>query len=357
MSTLVADADPAAVQSVTTAGIRVVAPRWVGVSLPIGRKLFSGGKLPQGEVDVTIGRGLLLLGSFEDARGADAGVHRRTALPSYQWWIHQLESGKLPGVAASDKVCPDTVLVGRFHYHEQSIAAQPPLEIVFEDEHFVVVNKPAGVDVLANPDAGRVANSLTGLLAEHFCAGGGGAASPLPPLPKPAHRLDAPVSGLVCCGRTSADVRRLQRHIAARRVEKRYLARVRCVGGRAAFPPLPLTIDAPLAFDSGRCFEFMSGEARYEPRLLTASAVIRCLGAVVGKGEGKEATTVVEECWGWVASGGGGGRKGGGGDETAVVVLRIVTGRKHQIRCHLQHAGLPIANDTRYGGAEVGRRL
>ena len=101
----------------------------------------------------------------------------------------------------------------------------------------------------------------------------------------------------------------------------------------------------------------MSGEARYEPRLLTASAVIRCLVAVVGKGEGKEATTVVEECWGWVASGGGGGRKGGGGDETAVVVLRIVTGRKHQIRCHLQHAGLPIANDTRYGGAEVGRRL
>ena len=50
----------------------------------------------------------------------------------------------------------------------------------------------------------------------------------------------------------------------------------------------------------------------------------------------KEATTIVHECLHKM------------NDGTAIVTVRILTGRKHQIRCHLQHAGIPIANDYRY---------
>ena len=196
---------------------------------------------------------------------------------------------------------------------EEALAfrAEPlDLDIVFEDEHLLAVNKPAGLVV--HPAAGNWSGTLmNGLLAHHAKAA---------TLPRAGivHRLDKDTSGLMVVGKTLPAVTALVRMIAAREVHREYLA---LVHGRT---PDEWIVEAPIGRD---------------PQSRTRMAVV---------GGGKPARTdffkLAEGQW-----------QDARGLERTVSALHCVlhSGRTHQIRVHASHRGHPLVSDALYGGAEA----
>ena len=180
------------------------------------------------------------------------------------------------------------------------------LEIRFEDEHLIVIDKPAGMVV--HPAPGNPDATLVNALLAHCgasLAGIGGVRRP-----GIVHRLDKDTSGLIVAAKTQAAHQALSRDFAARRIERSYLAIVLGVPTPAA---------GEIAANIGR------------------SPVNRKKMAVVAAGRGKPAVTRyrVMRAFGAVA---------------ALVECRLGTGRTHQIRVHLAHIGHPLIGDPVYGG-------
>ncbi len=182
----------------------------------------------------------------------------------------------------------------------RAFRAEPiPLHIVFEDEHLLVVDKPAGLVV--HPAAGNWSGTLlNGLLAHH-------AAAATLPRAGIVHRLDKDTSGLMVVGKTLPAVTALVRSIAAREVHRQYLAL--CHGRLRADE---MTIDAPVGRD---------------PQSRVRMAVVP---------SGKPARTDVELL--------------GAADGVSAVRCTLHTGRTHQIRVHLASRGHPLLADALYGG-------
>lgn len=178
--------------------------------------------------------------------------------------------------------------------------------VVHEDEHVLVVDKPAGLVV--HPGAGTLSGTMVhGLISRYPELVGVG------PIERPGivHRLDKGTSGLLMVARTTESLEALSRQLAARTVERRYRTlvwhRVNSSEG---------LIDAPL----GR-----------SPRDPTRHAVI------VG---GREARTRYEVLERFEEP------------ELTLLACRLETGRTHQIRVHLEAIGHPVVGDDRYGGSD-----
>jgi 23S rRNA pseudouridine1911/1915/1917 synthase len=175
-----------------------------------------------------------------------------------------------------------------------------PLEVVYEDEHLAVINKPAGLVV--HPAPGHWDDTLVNALIARGTTLAGGAEG----RPGIVHRLDRDTSGLMVIAKTDLAHRRLGAMLAARRIHRRYAA---LAWGH--LDESPQTIDAPL------------GRHPVDRKRMHVSP------------EGKVARTDA-----YVIA-----RFG----LCELLRLELHTGRTHQIRVHLAHIGHPIVGDPLYG--------
>jgi len=186
----------------------------------------------------------------------------------------------------------------------EAAAQDIPLSIVFEDEHLIVIDKPAGLVV--HPAAGNLDGTLVNALLHH-CAGQlsgiGGVARP-----GIVHRIDKDTSGLLVVAKCDAAHEGLARQFADHSIERAYLA-------ITAGTPSPL-----------------AGTVRGN---IGRSDSNRKKMALVGEGRGKHAVThyKVLEALG----------------DAALVECRLETGRTHQVRVHLASIGHALLGDPVYG--------
>ena len=177
------------------------------------------------------------------------------------------------------------------------------VRVAYEDEHLLVVDKPAGLVV--HPSAGHRTGTLVHGLLDHAIAGGAE-----PDRPGIVHRLDRDTSGLLVVSRSDEAHRRLQRLIRRREVVREYLALVRgrprsrsgtieAPIGRDRRDPTRVSLDTPRQRDAVTHFDVVE--------LLTSHALLR---------------------------------------------VRLDSGRTHQIRVHLAAIDLPVSGDRVYGVAD-----
>ena len=179
-----------------------------------------------------------------------------------------------------------------------------PLTIAFEDEHLLVVEKPAGLVV--HPAAGNFDGTLVNALLHHC----GGSLSGIGGIARPGivHRIDKDTSGLLVVAKTDVAHEGLAKQFAAHSIDRRYLAVVSGVPKAAEG-----VVDAPLA----------------------RSASNRKKIAIVEGGRGKRAVTH----WRRLTVLG----------DAALVECRLETGRTHQVRVHMASIGHPLVGDPVYG--------
>jgi 23S rRNA pseudouridine1911/1915/1917 synthase len=178
-----------------------------------------------------------------------------------------------------------------------------PLDIIFENDDVMVVNKPAGMVV--HPAIGHSSGTLVHAALAHApdMAGIGGEKRP-----GVVHRLDKDTSGLILLAKNDQAQRFLQDQFRLRKTVKTYLA---LVDGK---PPTPAgRIEAPVGRDS----------------------VHRKLMSVTGIKKGREAVSEYKTLETF--------------REHTLLEVHPLTGRTHQIRVHMKFIGCPVAGDTVYG--------
>lgn len=179
-----------------------------------------------------------------------------------------------------------------------------PLSVAFEDEHLIVVDKPAGLVV--HPAAGNLDGTLVNALLHHCqgqLSGIGGVARP-----GIVHRIDKDTSGLLVVAKSDAAHEGLARQFADHSIERVYLA-------LAAGRPRPAT-----------------GTVR---GAIARSPANRKKMALVEEGRGKHAVTHYRTLEAL--------------DAAALVECRLETGRTHQVRVHMSSIGNPLLGDPVYG--------
>jgi 23S rRNA pseudouridine1911/1915/1917 synthase len=177
-----------------------------------------------------------------------------------------------------------------------------PIDILFEDEHIIVVDKPAGLVV--HPAPGHPSGTLVNALLYHAgdLSGVGGELRP-----GIVHRLDRYTSGVMVASKSDAAHNALVDMFGRRALERRYLA-------VAAPPPSP-----PAATLDTLYGRHKTDRKRFSSRVR----------------EGKRAVTHYETLERF--------------DGAALIACRLETGRTHQIRVHMADAGAPLLGDRMYG--------
>ena len=197
------------------------------------------------------------------------------------------------------------------------------LDVVHEDAHLIVVNKPAGLVV--HPAPGTPEGTLVNALIHHCgstLSGVGGARRP-----GIVHRIDKDTSGLLVAAKTDRAHHALAAQFEAHRADRRYLALCHGVP-QAADPRLRGVRGA--SFEPGEVLRIESGLARHRTD--------RQKQAVTFEG-GRHAVTRVRVL-----------ETLGRPPVAALVACRLETGRTHQIRVHLAHVGHGLIGDPVYGG-------
>lgn len=186
---------------------------------------------------------------------------------------------------------------------EVEVETSGPVRVLYDDAHLLVLDKPAGLAV--HPSARYSRHTITQWMSDHALGEDG-------VRPDLGHRLDRETSGVLACGRGIAATRKLKHAFRERRVEKAYMAL--CEG---RIEPDALELDAPM-----RLTERVKVYMEVHPDGLESHTSV----SVLRRG------TLADGSW------------------VTLVECRPTTGRQHQIRVHLKHAGHPIIGDKMYGG-------
>jgi len=200
--------------------------------------------------------------------------------------------------------------------HEFTLIPQKmDLDIIFEDDHLIVLNKPPGLVV--HPGHGNYSGTLVNGLLYHFqqlpksTSPHAGPADEI--RPGLVHRIDKETSGLMIVAKNEVAMTKLAKQFFDRTIERKYVA----------------LVWGDVKQDEGR-IEGNIGRDKRERKAM----------AVYPEGDaGKHAATnyKVLERLGYVT----------------LVECKLETGRTHQIRVHMKYAGHPLFNDDRYGGDKV----
>lgn len=197
-----------------------------------------------------------------------------------------------------------------------------PLDILFEDDHLIVVNKPAGMTVHPAPGS-RSATLVNALLhhAKDSLSGIGGVLRP-----GIVHRIDKDTSGILVVAKSDMAHQRLSRQFAKHSVERVYICFT-----RSAPKPREGSLESRLA---------------RSPHDRKKQAVVRgTMGNIDASEHGRHAITNYKVIEGY-------GQQPGaavGMPQVSKIECRLETGRTHQIRVHLAHAGCPLLGDPLYG--------
>src|SRR3977135_1262020 len=192
----------------------------------------------------------------------------------------------------------------------EKVEAQPEqikLDVIFEDDDLLVLNKPAGI--VMHPGAGHQAHTLVNALLAHCqnLSGIGGKERP-----GIVHRLDKETSGALVVAKNDATHRDLSKQFAARTMQKIYLALVAGI----------------LRKTSGIIDKAIARHPVHRQRMSIA------------RRQGRSAKTEY--------------RVLRSGEEISLVSCILHSGRTHQIRVHLHHLGHPVLGDKLYGGKRAG---
>jgi UPF0176 protein len=211
-----------------------------------------------------------------------------------QTWQQRFAAGRMLN-ASADQI----VRAGERYVHLVPAVIEPKVnmrvEVLYEDEAIVVLNKPAPLPM--HPGGRFYRNTLQHVLDTVYA----------PQKPRPSHRLDANTTGVVIVARTRHFAGQIQPQFADGAVDKVYLVRVT---GHPAWDEL--VCEAPIGADAGK----LGSRAVDEQSGLPARTVFRV----------QERST----------------------DGTALLEARPLTGRTNQIRIHLAHLGYPVCGDPAY---------
>ncbi len=186
---------------------------------------------------------------------------------------------------------------------------QTDIDVVYEDEHILVVNKP--VNLLTHPDATEHKDTLINRVLAYLYQKGeinDGRSF----LPATVNRLDRNTSGIVLIGKDSETLRKLSEDIREHRIYKRYLA---VVWGKLSGEG---EIAVPLSRDGGQNKTFAQNHQVTVGK--SALTYFRALGSAAG---------------------------------FTLVQINLISGRTHQIRAHMKALGHPLLGDLKYGGKKA----
>ena len=203
-----------------------------------------------------------------------------------------------------------SILLPRPVHVFELIAEDIPLDIVYEDEDVIVINKPAGMVV--HPAVGNFTGTLVNALLWHFQGQKTATGEEVKPLL--VHRIDKNTSGIMIVAKSEIAQMKLAANFFEHSIERRYRALV-----WGDFPD-----------DEGT----VVGNVGRDPKNRLVMTVFP-----EGSEQGKHAVThyKVVERFGYVT----------------MVECQLETGRTHQIRVHMKHIGHPLFNDETYGGNEI----
>lgn len=186
-------------------------------------------------------------------------------------------------------------------------AEKIPLDVIFENQDILVINKPPGIVV--HPSVGHASGTLVHAVLAHApdIQGVGGVRRP-----GVVHRLDKDTSGIILMAKNDAAHQMLQDQFRQRKVEKTYLALVHNK------PPTP----------KGRIEAAIGRDPQHRQKM-----------TVVPDSKGREAISIYKTIENF--------------DRHAFLEIRPLTGRTHQIRVHLAFIGCPVVGDEVYGSQKT----
>lgn len=188
-------------------------------------------------------------------------------------------------------------------YITTSLPEDIPLDIVYEDEYLLIVNKPSGLVV--HPAVGNPNHTLVNALLYHFGMESGGVR------PGIVHRLDKDTSGVMVVAKDDKTMELLSNMIKNKEVERKYVAlvwgNIRCDKG---------TIDAPIGRDINNRQKYAVTDINSKDSITHFNVIERF-------------------------------------SEATLISCKLETGRTHQIRVHLNYIGNPVVNDPVYGNKKM----